>query len=289
MGSKWRWPCTRKRAGHMELHSEMPQPASKFTTLALVAGLPAVRASDAQPSECAEFWEKGYLVFPNLLAQEVPSLRAALDDLLRSSRSSAATADWNAVNTGGAEFVLAVDDVGRPVEGRVMKVQGAALACPALLRALAAPAVLQRLRALYGHLGQEVPQGVDVFGTKFYPMWPGGTSVHWHQDCHYFGTSSPRIISCGIYLEDTDAENGCLRVIPGSHTHGEVPHVAGAGAWAQGEWAAPDETPAQDVAVPAGSVVLFNAMLVHGAHRNSHASRTRYSVFGHFVPSELGF
>ena len=27
---------------------------------------------------------------------------------------------------------------------------------------------------LYGFLGLEVPQHVDVFGTKFFPMWPGG-------------------------------------------------------------------------------------------------------------------
>lgn len=28
--------------------------------------------------------------------------------------------------------------------------------------------------------------------------------MNWHQDCHYFGTASPKIISCGLYLEDTD-------------------------------------------------------------------------------------
>jgi hypothetical protein len=32
-------------------------------------------------------------------------------------------------------------------------------------------------------------------GTKFFPMWPGGSSVSWHQDCHYFGTASAQIIS----------------------------------------------------------------------------------------------
>ena len=30
--------------------------------------------------------------------------------------------------------------------------------------------------------------------------------------------------------------------------------------------------------VPAGSVVLFNSRLLHGARRNEHSSRTRYSM-----------
>ena len=30
--------------------------------------------------------------------------------------------------------------------------------------------------------------------------------------------------------------------------------------------------------VPAGSVVLFNSRLLHGARRNQHGSRTRYSL-----------
>ena len=42
------------------------------------------------------------------------------------------------------------------------------------------------------------------------------------RDNFYFGTDTDRIISCGIYLEDSDVENGCLRVVPGSHRMGEI-------------------------------------------------------------------
>ena len=44
-----------------------------------------------------------------------------------------------------------------------------------------------------------------MFSPLALPL-PEGVSVNWHQDCHYFGTASPRIISCGVYLEDTDEE-----------------------------------------------------------------------------------
>lgn len=241
-------------------------------------------------SDCDDFWSKGFLALPGILAAEAPRLRQAMDAMLKAG-AGRATKDWNAVNTGGAEFVLQVDAQGEPIPGSIMKVQGAGLASPPLLEALASSGVQAAVRRLYGALGQEVPAHVDVFGTKFFPMWPGGTSVSWHQDCHFFGTASPRIISCAIYLEDTDAENGCLQVVPGSHTRGVLPHRPGSKEWAQGEWYDIDEQEEeiQDVAVPAGSVVLFNAMLLHAARRNTHNSRTRYSVFGHFLPASLSF
>ena len=38
-----------------------------------------------------------------------------------------------------------------------------------------------------------------------------------------------------MYLERTDKANGALRVVPGSHLEGEVPHGPGIGEWANGE------------------------------------------------------
>jgi len=261
-------------------------PAAINTTL--VGGAQIVQTALPSP-ERAEFWERGYLVFPGLLATEAPEVRAKMDAMLH-ERGAEATADWNAVNTGGAEYVLAVDEKGTPIPGKILKVQAVALGLPAILDVLGSPKIREKIEALFSFLGQEVPGHVDVFGTKFFPMWPGSVSVSWHQDCHYFGTASPRIISCGIYLEDADVENGCLQVVPGSHTRGIFQHALGTGTWAQGEWASPGtNAEVVDVVVPAGSVVLFNAMLLHGARRNRHAKRTRYSVFGHFVPRSLGF
>ena len=138
---------------------------------------------------------------------------------------------------------------------------------------------------------------LDFFGTKFYPMFPnGGRSVGWHQDSHYFGTKNcPEIISSAVYLEDTNVENGCLRVFPATHNKGiEYTHEAGEGKWKQGEWINTDkafgeDTKGLDVIVPAGSVVLFDARLVHGAHENNSTDRSRFSFFAHYCPSSLDF
>jgi len=254
----------------------------------LVGGIPS-RMADVDGAERRSFWEKGFLVFPGLLSAEAPEICKQMDALLE-SKQDAGTANWNAVDSGGAEHVLAVDEAGVPTPGRILKIQAAALGSPAVLEVLGSHKIRQKVEALYGHLGQEVPQHVDVFGTKFFPMWPGGVSVSWHQDCHYFGTASPRIISCGVYLQDTDSENGCLQVVPGSHTRGVLPHAPGTGEHAQGEWVSLEkDASVLDVKVPAGSVVLFNAMLLHAARKNTHRTRSRYSMFGHFVPATLGF
>merc|ERR1711937_1067294 len=113
---------------------------------------------------------------------------------------------------------------------------------------------------------------IDVFGTKFFPSFPGITTVSWHQDSHFFGTSSPSIVSMAVYLEDTDKTNGCLQVVPGSHITEDGltrPHTPGEGELTQGEWSEkPSDESIVDVEVPAGSVVLFDARLLHAARQN---------------------
>ena len=143
--------------------------------------------------------------------------------------------------------------------------------------------------------GYQDDSGIDVFGSKFYPMWPeGGKSVSWHQDSHYFGTGpSQQIISVGIYIEQTDKENGCFRVVPRTHNEGkELDHTPGVGPWKEGEWiqlSKDQETKAIDLECPAGTVVLFDARLAHSAHENSSKDRTRFSFFGHYCPANLQF
>lgn len=132
-----------------------------------------------------------------------------------------------------------------------------------------------------------------MFGTKFFPMYPGGTTVSWHQDNHYFGTNTTEIVTLALYLEDTTIENGCLRVVPRSHRLAKdvLPHAPGQGVWSQGEWLPNEwfEKEAVDVQIPAGTAVFFSPMLVHSARPNSSKLATRKSVFWHYVPSDVIF
>jgi len=226
----------------------------------------AERAADLR----RQFQEEGFVVCDGLLKDHA-EIKAMLESLLVRGGKEA---DWNSPG-----FVRA------PGSDAVQKVQGVAMCCPELTpRTFGSPDVLAILHIITGSEAKR-----DFFGTKFFPMFPGGTSVHWHQDNHFFGTASPHIVSCAVYLEDTDAANGCLKVVPGSHRHGEVAHVPGSGEWANGEWASVDEGSSIDVKCSAGSVVLFNALLLHAAHKNNDPERSRFSVFCHFLPTDLDF
>src|SRR5947209_17796155 len=47
---------------------------------------------------------------------------------------------------------------------------------------------------------------------------PGGLRVAWHQDGPYWGRVEPKLaVTAWIALDDATPENGCMRVIPGSH------------------------------------------------------------------------
>jgi len=87
---------------------------------ALATGAPCVSAAAAVgpslESECREFWERGYRVFPGLLADVAASARASMDEMMKAGGAKP-TSDWNAVNSGGAEFVLQVDEQGSDICG----------------------------------------------------------------------------------------------------------------------------------------------------------------------------
>ena len=151
--------------------------------------------------EIIRFHEEGYLVFKRLI--NGPSLAHYLsifDELVKRSRSMSESAN---------SFSLELDREEKPIPGMLHKVQSVCVVEPRALSLAKEAAILDRVEKLLG-------PDIDVFGTKFFPkLAGGGTSTHWHQDNFYFGTDSPDVLSCGIYLQDADAENGCLRVLPG--------------------------------------------------------------------------
>lgn len=221
----------------------------------------------------SSFAESGFLILPALLTSEQLSPYLALFDALVEEAKGMASSS--------AHFSLAPDADGRPISGKLHKVQGVCEVDPRVLGLAKEPAILDLVEPLIG-------PNIDMFGSKFFPMrTAGATSTGWHQDNHYFGTNSHRVVSCAIYLEETDRDNGCLMVLPGSHRTGElVPHESGQGGMAHGQWARVDESQAVDVICPPGTVVLFSANLLHGARPNL-SGRSSYRTAWHYIPGDL--
>jgi len=108
----------------------------------------------------------------------------------------------------------------------------------------------------------------------------GGPPLFWHQDWWGWDDASayqPRAqqLFAMIYLTDTSIENGCLRVIPGSHRrdhglhHLDTAHSEGMQGFRDPSNPAYADDPDQ-VAVPvkAGDVLIGDARLIHGAFAN---------------------
>ncbi len=54
--------------------------------------------------------------------------------------------------------------------------------------------------------------------------------INWHQDLTYWGLSDPDAqVSMWLALAPATAESGCMRMVPGSHRHGQLEHATGSG------------------------------------------------------------
>ena len=119
-----------------------------------------------------------------------------------------------------------------------------------------------------------VQPGIAIYSAKLVPKLPHDDAVcHWHQDDAYYSeiSQSRTRMSVWVPLHDSDEENGCLWVVPGSHAWGLQPwEQKESGYCTKGLIAPEDFDFSRAVSVPAraGDVVLFSALLWHSSQGN---------------------
>ncbi len=102
--------------------------------------------------------------------------------------------------------------------------------------------------------------------NHFYLREKGSTaSLEFHRDV---GQWSRTIVTVLIYLEDTNLENGCTRLVPGSHL---VPSMTAP----EGKEIGP--TQAVPVPMEAGGMIAMDGMVLHAAGEN-RTDQTRMSI-----------
>ena len=141
-------------------------------------------------------------------------------------------------------------------------------------RMVAHPRLVEVLKELIG-------PSVQLHHTKMLVKPPEqGAPFPMHQDYPYFPHERHSVLAASVHLDDTDEENGCLHVVPGSHRLGPLE--------ALGEAKTVDYPLESGVACPAsaGDVLFFNYLTIHGSGVNRSARTRRNVLFQYRDPAD---
>ena len=114
--------------------------------------------------------------------------------------------------------------------------------------------------------------------------------VSWHQDSTYWGLSRPDVLTAWVAFSDSHIENGCMRVIPGTHgeqiTHRDTFAKDNLLSRGQEIEVDVDETQAVDLELRAGQASLHHVRLIHGSNSNPSPDR-RIGFAIRYIPTDV--
>lgn len=173
---------------------------------------------------------------------------------------------------------------------------------PGLSRLISEPAIVRRMQALIG-------PDVQCWRTEFFPKNPGDAGTGWHQvETYAIGEASegmlePTVRSEGTPMEltawvaftEATKENGCMKLIPGSHRQWRYDERARM-SWdntkkdntffgydyselkIDKDWN-PDDEDVRHVEMKPGQFIIFTARCIHGSNPNtSRRQRMGYAI-----------
>ena len=193
-----------------------------------------------------QFNELGYL-FPLEVfdPQEVVAMRAYCDDLF--AKAMAAGFNRYAIN-------------------------GWHCHCAGLYDLCTEPRILDLVQDLLG-------EDLVLWGTHFFLKEPGDSKrVSWHQDASYWPLSPSKTATVWLAIDDADAGNGAMQVIPRSHVNAQLAYRRSSAeennVLSQTTLAAEEQgDPPVTIALRAGQVSLHTDWLIHGSEPNRSARR----------------
>jgi non-heme Fe2+,alpha-ketoglutarate-dependent halogenase len=135
--------------------------------------------------------------------------------------------------------------------------------------------------------------GPDIllFGTSMFSKKARDVRfVSWHQDAAYYGLDPQQEVTCWVGLTDADTENGCMRVMPGSHLGADAVHdetydpqnMLGRGQTIRGI----DDSKAVYMPVKAGQFSMHHERTIHGSMPNP-SDRRRVGISFFYMPAHV--
>lgn len=116
-----------------------------------------------------------------------------------------------------------------------------------------------------------------------------GLEVPWHQDAEYWALEPMDVATLWLAVDESVVENGCMRVIPGTHTRGPLKHHEDVRRDEKvlDKGLDPDQfdvSKAVDIELQPGDISFHAPYLVHGSTRNT-SSKRRCGYTMRFMPA----
>lgn len=114
--------------------------------------------------------------------------------------------------------------------------------------------------------------------------------VSWHQDSAYFGLTPPEEVTAWIAFTESNESNGCVKVLPGSHLEGVLPHeehIHADNMLARGQTIAGiDESKAVNLVLQPGEFSLHTERTAHASDANRSGKR-RIGLACFYIPPHV--
>lgn len=149
----------------------------------------------------------------------------------------------------------------------------------AALEAHAAILAFARMPALLDIVERVLGPDLICWGAHMFCKPAGdGQVVPWHQDGDYWPIRPLATCTVWVALDRSGPENGCLRVVPGSHKRGKsLPHEKVERAdWALDQTLVAgtfDPSDAVDVVLEPGQMSIHDVFMIHGSEANRSTHR----------------
>jgi ectoine hydroxylase-related dioxygenase (phytanoyl-CoA dioxygenase family) len=224
-----------------------------------------------------QYWRDGYLTAPGVLsAQQLVELREEADRLVRLCAAEpeqyARRIEWE-VDHLAEEHRRGMDKV-------IRKLEPVSDLSPMFAELAYYEAIVNPVSAIFG-------EPVELFEDKLNLKLPGGSPYPWHQDwACCWRAHTDELVTCFIYLEDADEVNGCLQVIPGSHT-GRPIYPFKPGSRFEIDPACIDRNKIAPVPLRAGEMIFFDSYLLHYSDLNRSRVPRRAIIYT-YNPARLG-
>ncbi len=138
---------------------------------------------------------------------------------------------------------------------------------------------LVRARAILDAVEAVIGPDILCWSAGFFTKEAGDPArVTWHQDSTYWGLEPTDIVTAWVAFTPSNRANGCMRVVAGSHTRGQIAHAdtfAADNMLSRGQVLAAEVDPAEtrDIELQPGEMSLHNVRIVHGSEPNRSVDR----------------